>query len=73
MSKATFDIKRLKLTAETDAWLERECALHPEKSAQEIVRDRLHAMALKEIQGANVLVGICARRGIRGDGGGQPG
>lgn len=65
--KADFDIKRLKLTEATQAWLEAEVAKHPEKTPQEIVRDRLHSFALREIRSATVLSGIAARRGIRGD------
>lgn len=71
MAKAGFDIKRLKLTEATQAWIERERLMQPNKSAQEIIRERLHNIAVKEIQGATVLVGICARLGIRGDDGGQ--
>lgn len=70
MSKATYQVKQLKLTEATEAWLESECAKHPEKKAQQILRECLHEMALKEIHGATVLTGIVARRGIRGDDGG---
>jgi hypothetical protein len=65
VSKADHDLKRLKITEATRAWLEAEQAKHPELTAQEIVRDRLHAIALKEIHAATVLSGIAARRGIR--------
>lgn len=73
MSKAKYQLKQLKLTEATEAWLEAECAKHPHLTPQQIVRDRLHQLALKEIQGATVLAGIAARRGIRGDGGGNQG
>lgn len=73
MSKASYQIKQLKLTAATEAWLEAECAMHPELTPQQILRDCLHTMALKKIQGANVLTGVAARLGIRGDGGGSSG
>lgn len=68
--KADFDLKRLKLTEETQAWLEAE-RVKLNKKPQEIVRDRLHEIALGEIDSATVLVGIVHRRGIRGAGGGQ--
>lgn len=71
MSKTPFDLKRLKLTEAAQAWIEAECAMHPGKTAQEIVRDTLHELALERLKGASVFVGIAARRGIRGDGGGQ--
>lgn len=71
MGKATYQVKQLKLTEATEAWLEAECAKHPEKTPQQILRDRLHELALNEIHGATVLTGIVARRGIRGDGWGR--
>lgn len=74
LSKAKYQLKQLKLTEATEAWLEAECAKHPELKPQQIVRETLHKMALKEIQGATVLTGIVARRGIagiRGDDGGN--
>jgi len=69
--KAEFDLKRLKLTDASKAWLEAECQLNPGKSPQEIVRAVLHEIALEKLRGASVFVGVAARRGIRGDGGGQ--
>lgn len=74
MAKASYQVKQLKLTEATEAWLEAECAKHPKLTPQQILRDRLHALAVREIHGATVLTGIVARRGItgiRGDGGGQ--
>lgn len=71
MAKASYQVKQLKLTEATEAWLESECAKHPELKPQQILRDRLHQFALNEIHGATVLTGIVARRGIRGDGGGS--
>lgn len=71
MSKATYDLKRLKFTELGEAWIEAECAKNPHLTPQEIVRKAIHELALRELQGASVFVGIAARRGIRGDGGGQ--
>lgn len=71
MAKATYQIKDIKLTEETEDWLESECAKHPEKTPQQIVRERLHEIALKDIRAAKVLVGIVSRRENRGDSGGN--
>jgi hypothetical protein len=71
VSKAKYQVKQLKLTEHTQAWLEAECAKHPEKKPQQILRERLHEIAMREIHGATVLNGIVARLGIRGDGGGS--
>lgn len=71
MPKANYQVKQLKLTECTEAWLEAEVAKNPQKTPQQILRERLHEIALREIHGATVLTGIVARRGIRGDGGGQ--
>jgi hypothetical protein len=70
MSKTPFDLKRLKLTDAAQAWIEWR-AKASGKTPQEVVRDELHAMALKQIHEATLLSGIAATRGIRGDGGGQ--
>jgi hypothetical protein len=65
--KATYQLKSLLLTAATEAWLEAELAKNPTLTPQEILRSRLHSMALGEIRNATVLVGIAARRGIRSE------
>lgn len=69
--KATYQVKDIKLTEATEDWLEAECIKHPQMTAQEILRGRLHEIALKDIHAAKVLAGIVSRRGIRGDGGGS--
>lgn len=69
--KATWQLKDIKLTEATEDWLEAERAKHPELSPQQIIRERLHSMALKEIHAAKVLAGIVSRREIRGEGGGS--
>lgn len=66
--KATYQLKSLLLTEATEAWLEAEQVKHPELKPQEILRNRLHEMALRDIRSASVLMGIAARRGIRGEG-----
>ncbi len=71
MAKATYQVKDIKLTSETEAWLEAECEKHPEKTAQQIIREQLHVIALRDIHAAKVLVGIVSRREIRGDDGGN--
>lgn len=67
--KATYQVKDIKLTDATEDWLEAELVKHPELSAQQIVRDKMHEIAAKEIHAAKVLTGIVSRREIRGDGG----
>jgi len=71
LPKATYQVKDIKLTEAAEDWLEAECIKHPEMTAQEIVRGKLHEIALKEIHAAKVLSGIVSRREIRGDGGGN--
>ena len=66
--KATYQLKSLLLTEATEAWLEAEGIKHPELKPQEIIRDRLHQIAMADIRAATVLSGIVARRGIRSDG-----
>lgn len=66
--KATYQVKSLLLTEATEAWLEAEQAKNPTLSPQEIIRIRLHEIALGEIRSATVLLGIAARLGIRSDG-----
>jgi hypothetical protein len=67
--KAVHQVKDIKVTDATKDWLEAECIKHPELTAQEIIRKRLHEIALKEIEAAKVLIGVVSRREIRGDGG----
>jgi hypothetical protein len=74
MSKANYQVKQLKLTEATEAWIESELASSDElekRTAQSLIRDELHKLALRKLRKASVLVGIAARRGIRGDGGGH--
>lgn len=55
MSADLADLKRLKVTAETRAWLA-ATSRSTGKSQQEIARDALHTLAVKEIHAAKVLV-----------------
>lgn len=57
MSADLVDLKRLKITAETRAWLTAEGHVTG-RSAQDIVRDVLHAKALEKIHAANVLTAL---------------
>lgn len=65
--KATYQIKDIKVTEATEDWLEAECIKHPNLTAQEIIRGRLHVIAVQEIHAAKLLAGIVSRREIRGD------
>ena len=69
MSLDLCDLKRLKITAETRAWLSAE-ALRSGDSPQEIVRDALHALALDRIAGAKLLVSLAPGEGHARDGSG---
>jgi hypothetical protein len=71
MSADLGDLKRLKITAETRAWLQAE-AHSTGRSQQEIARDMLHNVALEKIRAAKVLVGLAPAEGHIGDAGGQP-
>lgn len=62
------DLKRLKVTPETRAWLQAE-SLTSGRSRQEIARDALHEIALAKIRAAKVLAGLApdeARVGASG-------
>lgn len=64
------DLKRLKISAETRAWLMSE-AHRTGRSQQEIARDALHAIALEKIEAAKVLVAMAPGSGHAGDGRGR--
>lgn len=51
------DLKRLKLTAETIAWLRAESHTSG-RTKQEIARDVLHEIALRKIDAARVLAAL---------------
>lgn len=64
------DIKRLKVTAETRAWLQGR-SMRSGKSQQEIARDALHDLAVAELDNAKVLAALDPRQGHSRDGGGH--
>lgn len=70
MSADLDDLKRLKVTAATRAWLTAR-SRSSGKSKQEIARDALHALAVKDIHAAKVLVRLAPDEDFDGDGGGR--
>lgn len=67
MSADLVDLKRLKITAETRAWLTAEVHVTG-RSAQDIVRDVLHAKAQEKIHAAKVLTALAAGEAYIRDG-----
>lgn len=70
MSLDHVDLKRLKITRETRAWLTAE-ASRTGNSAQEIARDELHRIALASIEAARFLLALSPSEGHDRDGGGR--
>lgn len=66
MSADLFDLKRLRITGATRAWLQAR-ARETGRSQQEIARDALHELALREIRAARVLVALATAEGHSGD------
>lgn len=66
MSADLLDLKRLKITAETRAWLTAEVS-RTGQSAQEVARDVLHQFALEKIEGARLLLALSPGQGHNGD------
>lgn len=66
MSAELDDLKRLKITAETRAWLQAESHTTG-RSKQEIARDALHEIALAKIRAAKVLASLAPAEGRAGD------
>jgi len=66
-TKGSWHVKGLLFTEATQAWIEAERIKHPNLSAQEIIRNRLHEMAINDIRHATVLSGIAAQKKIRID------
>lgn len=67
MSADLHDLKRLKVSAETRAWLTAE-AHRTGRSQHEIARDALHELALEKIHAAKVLLSLSPSEGRTGDG-----
>lgn len=63
MSSDLFDLKRLKITRETRAWLQ-GVAHQTGRPQQEIARDALHERALAELDRAKVLHNLDPREGL---------
>ena len=72
MSDQLFDLKRLKITRETRAWLQ-GIAHASGRNQQEIARDALHERALAELDKAKVLHNLDPREGLFRDIEGQAG
>lgn len=70
MSLELSDLKRLKITRETRAWLQAE-AQETGESQQDIARTALHEIALREIRKAKVLAALSQAEGHDGDRRGQ--
>lgn len=70
MSLDHADLKRLKITAETRAWLTAESS-RTGHSAQEIARQVLHDIALAKIEEARMLLALSPGSGHSGDGRGH--
>lgn len=70
MSADLADLKRLKVTAKTRAWLA-ATSRSTGKSQQEIARDALHSLAVREIHAAKVLVRMAPDEALDRDSGGR--
>jgi ATP phosphoribosyltransferase regulatory subunit HisZ len=66
MAKADADLKRLRISKATRAWLQAE-ATTTNLSQQEIVRAVLHEIALKKIRAAKVLAALATDAGHERD------
>lgn len=70
MSLDLLDLKRLKITRETRAWLQSE-AQETGSSQQDVARKALHEIALRKIRQATVLAALALAEGHDGDRRGQ--
>lgn len=64
------DLKRLKVTAETRAWLQAK-SHSTGRTKQEIARDALHEIALTEIRAARILASLAPAEANDGTAGGR--
>lgn len=67
MSLDLVDLKRLKVTTHTRAWLQRE-AIRTGRSQQDIAREALHKLAVEEFDAARLLMSLDPEKGQSGDG-----
>lgn len=72
MSVDLEDLKRLKLTKETMAWLRAQAHITGE-SKQDIARDALHEIAVQKIKAAKILTSMAPDEGRARDAGGRSG
>jgi hypothetical protein len=72
MSLDLKDLKRVKLTADTLAWLESE-SRETNRSKQEILRDEMHAIAVAAKRKARLLLALSPDEGSVGDSQGHRG
>jgi len=70
VSKGTEDLKRLKLTKLGKAWVKSQ-AHGDKRSEQEVVRDAIHQLALKDFRKARVFVALAPAEDLSGDDEGQ--
>jgi hypothetical protein len=70
MSLDLVDLKRLKITPETAAWLEAESRTSG-RTKQEILREAMHQLAVGKIHAAKVLSALAPAEAISRDGGGR--
>jgi hypothetical protein len=70
MSLDLKDLKRVKLTTETLAWLESE-SRESSRSKQEILRDEMHKIAIAAKRKARLLLSLSPDEGGFGDGRGH--
>lgn len=70
MSLDLIDLKRLKITAETSAWLESEARITG-RTKQEILRDTVHQIAVEKIHAARLLAALAPAEANSGDTGGR--
>jgi hypothetical protein len=66
MSLDLVDLKRLKITPRTRAWLQ-SVAMRTGRSQQDIARDALHKLAEEEFTAARVLMSLDPEQGHDGD------
>ena len=66
MSLELDDLKRLKITKETMAYLEAEGRFSG-RSKQEVLRDEMHKIAIAAMRKAKLLMALAPREGSSGD------
>lgn len=72
MSLDLKDLKRLKITEETKAWLDAESRITG-RTQQEILRDAVHEIAVQKIHAARLLAAMAPPEGRAGDSRGRSG